>query len=187
MPKRTLDPVAQESAPSSIGERLKRWRRTRHETQDTLAKILEVDVGVLRKYENGVNAPGSQFLLRACNQGLNINWLLTGAGTMTKPDVLAAMAPDLGSRLLDLANVLAGLHAIDRPKFEILVRGFTERTKEAHRTAQLELQARGTTESEPHPSSNVVIAQVPGSTAQPLGEVNIDDIIKGDLPPSLVN
>lgn len=186
MPKSTLDTVAAESAPSSIGERFKRWRRSRHETQDTLAKILEVDVGVLRKYENGVNAPGSQFLLRVCNQGLNINWLLTGAGTMTKPDVLAGMAPELSSRLLDLANVLAGLQAIDHPKFEILVRGFTERTKEAHRTAQLELQAREATESEAHLSSNAV-NQVPDLNAPPLGEVNIDDIIKGELPPSLVN
>lgn len=126
------------SAPTSVGDRLKSWRRSRHETQESLAKTLTVDVGVLRKYENGVNAPGSMFLVRACAQGLNINWLLSGFGPMIKPDILSSMPPDVGARILELSEVLAKLEKIDRVKFDVLVRGFTLRTEEAHRTAELE-------------------------------------------------
>ena len=131
------------TTPSSVGERLKSWRRSRHETQDSLAKILEVDVGVLRKYENGVNAPGSQFLGRACAQGLNINWLLSGYGPMLKPDVLNSMAPEVGAKILGLGEVLAKLERIDSEKFDILLRGFTLRTVEAQRTAELEQESKG--------------------------------------------
>lgn len=130
------------TTPSSVGERLKSWRRSRHETQDSLAKILEVDVGVLRKYENGVNAPGSQFLGRACAQGLNINWLLSGYGPMLKPDVLNSMAPEVGAKILGLGEVLAKLERIDSEKFDILLRGFTLRTVEAQRTAELEQESK---------------------------------------------
>lgn len=135
------------TTPSSVGERLKSWRRSRHETQDSLAKILEVDVGVLRKYENGVNAPGSQFLGRACAQGLNINWLLSGYGPMLKPDVLNSMAPEVGAKILALGEVLANLERIDSEKFDILLRGFTLRTVEAQRTAELEQESKGKEES----------------------------------------
>lgn len=131
------------TTPSSVGERLKSWRRSRHETQDSLAKVLGVDVGVLRKYENGVNAPGSQFLGRACAQGLNINWLLSGYGPMQKPDVLNSMAPEVGAKILALGEVLAKLERIDSEKFDILLRGFTLRTVEAHRTAELEQESKG--------------------------------------------
>jgi len=130
------------TTPSSVGLRLKIWRRSRHETQESLAKILEVDVGVLRKYENGVNAPGSQFLGRACAKGLNINWLLSGYGPMLKPDVLNSMAPEVGAKILGLGEVLAKLERIDSEKFDILLRGFTLRTVEAQRTAELEQESK---------------------------------------------
>lgn len=138
------EPNASGFSPSSVGDRLKAWRRSRGETQDTLSKLLEVDVGVLRKYENGVNAPGSQFLARACNLGLNINWLLTSVGPMIKPDFLTKVRPELGAQLLALADVLVQLEGIDRGKFALLLRGFNERTKEACHTAKLELETRPT-------------------------------------------
>lgn len=185
------------SSPTSVGDRLKSWRRSRHETQESLAKTLVVDVGVLRKYENGVNAPGSLFLVRACAQGLNINWLLSGYGPMIKPDILSSMPPEVGARVLELAEVLAKLQKIDRTKFDVLVRGFTLRTVEAHRTAELEqeqeVKAKGTGklfhERMPSTSDISISSQVPappqGKDGEPTtfteGELS-DIIVPGTLP-----
>ena len=63
-------------------QRLRQWRKHQGLNQIEMAQRLGVDVGVLRKYENGVNYPGGRFLETLGKAGLNLNWLLLGAGAM---------------------------------------------------------------------------------------------------------
>ena len=39
-------------------------------------------IGVLKKYEQGVNVPGGEALAALARTGVNVNWLLTGEGAM---------------------------------------------------------------------------------------------------------
>ncbi|MBV7542128.1 helix-turn-helix domain-containing protein [Acidovorax sp. sic0104] len=186
------------TTPSSIGERLKIWRRARGETQDVLAKILKVNVGALRKYENGVNFPGSLFLVQAHALGLNVNYLLSGQGPVFKPDTLMALPPEMGGKVVTLTEALTQLSKLDREKFEVLLKGFTLRVEEATRTAELEIaskaqeaeaKALAATPQAPHIEVPVeVVVEGPPPSPQepppePLTEEEMSDIIlRGSLP-----
>lgn len=123
--------------PTYIGERLREWRRSKGKTQIEMAEDIGIDVGTLRKYELGINAPGSVFLGRVYALGVNVNWLLGGAEPMLKefdPDDLAVAEESIR----DLSASLKRLRALDREKFGLLVRGFVARTMEAEHLANLE-------------------------------------------------
>jgi transcriptional regulator with XRE-family HTH domain len=125
----------------NIGERIRAWRRSMSKTQAELADELAVDVGTLRKYELGMNAPGSLFLIKMYALGANINWVLGGEESMLRDtnqsDLVLAEAS-----IQELREALRGLHSMDVAKFRLLVTGFVARTKEAVHLANLELQLK---------------------------------------------
>lgn len=78
---------------SEIGERLREWRQALGLTQAQLAERLGVHIGVLKKYEQGVNVPGGEPLGALARTGVNVNWLLTGEGEMRSAPALGELAP----------------------------------------------------------------------------------------------
>jgi transcriptional regulator with XRE-family HTH domain len=77
---------------SEIGERLREWRQALGLTQAQLAERLGVHIGVLKKYEQGVNVPGGEPLGALARTGVNVNWLLTGEGEMRSAPALGEPA-----------------------------------------------------------------------------------------------
>jgi len=130
MPKRpikSLPPVAQ---------RLREWRRHLDLTQMELAARLNIDIGVLRKYENGINVPGGRVLTSLGETGVNLNWLLTGVGQMgeTQSDVWSDN-PNLSRRLAAIAGLLDGMK--EEKRSAVLDEIFS-RVQEAKRVTDLE-------------------------------------------------
>ena len=130
MPKRpikSLPPVAQ---------RLREWRRHLDLTQMELAARLNIDIGVLRKYENGINVPGGRVLTSIGETGVNLNWLLTGVGQMgeTQSDVWSDN-PNLSRRLAAIAGLLDGMK--EEKRSAVLDEIFS-RVQEAKRVTDLE-------------------------------------------------
>lgn len=134
MPKRplkSLPPVAQ---------RLREWRKKLALTQMALAERLNIDIGVLRKYENGINVPGGRVLASLGETGVNLNWLLTGDGQMDatqipKADFQWSDNPELARRLAAIAGLLDG---IDEEKRSAVLDEIFSRVQEAKRVADLE-------------------------------------------------
>jgi transcriptional regulator with XRE-family HTH domain len=67
---------------ATIGSRLKAWRHALGLTQAQFAQRIGVHIGVLKKYEQGLNIPGGDALTAIARTGVNLNWLLTGEGEM---------------------------------------------------------------------------------------------------------
>lgn len=67
---------------TEIGARIKAWRKAIGLTQAEFARRLGVHIGVLKKYEQGLNIPGGEALAAIAKTGVNMNWLLTGEGDM---------------------------------------------------------------------------------------------------------
>jgi len=75
----------------SVGERMRDWRRALGLTQAAMADRLGMHIGVLKKYEQGLNVPGGEALAAIARTGVDMTWLLTGAGQMRPPtDPLAS-------------------------------------------------------------------------------------------------
>lgn len=133
MPKRpikSLPPVAQ---------RLREWRKHLDLTQLQLAARLNIDIGVLRKYENGINVPGGRVLASMGETGVNLNWLLTGVGQMDADQTPQADKwsdnPELAQRLSAIAGLLDG---IDEGKRSAVLDEIFSRVQEAKRVTDLE-------------------------------------------------
>jgi transcriptional regulator with XRE-family HTH domain len=77
---------------SHIGTRLREWRHALGLTQSGMADRVGVHIGVLKKYEQGLNVPGGEALAAIARTGVNMTWLLTGEGEMCP-----GPAPDLSS------------------------------------------------------------------------------------------
>jgi transcriptional regulator with XRE-family HTH domain len=65
-----------------IGSRLKAWRHALGLTQSAFAERIGVHIGVLKKYEQGLNVPGGEALAAIAKTSVNMTWLLTGEGEM---------------------------------------------------------------------------------------------------------
>lgn len=98
---------------SGIGSRLRDWRHALGLTQALLADRLGVHIGVLKKYEQGLNVPGGDALAAIARTGVNMTWLLTGEGDMRPSPAQGAesdqsVAPDhrLSRRWAKLAELL---------------------------------------------------------------------------------
>lgn len=66
----------------SIGYRIRAWRHALGLTQAAFSERIGVHIGVLKKYEQGLNIPGGEALAAIAKTGVNMNWLLTGDGEM---------------------------------------------------------------------------------------------------------
>jgi len=97
-----------EKSEETIGGRIRSWRVAIGLTQVEFAKRLGVHIGVLKKYEQGVNIPGGEVLAAIAKTGVNMTWLLTGEGEMLprRPDKNESNQSD-GIQL----EALAGPHA----------------------------------------------------------------------------
>jgi len=93
---------------NEIGARLRAFRSGRGLNQQDFAAMMEVSYSMLQKYEQGRSLPGAESLAKL-NQyfDLNINWLLTGQGSMTATSV-ARPEGHWGLPLLSMAGINAG-------------------------------------------------------------------------------
>ncbi|WP_157205420.1 helix-turn-helix domain-containing protein, partial [Methylomonas koyamae] len=66
----------------SIHERLRTVRNHLALSQSDAALKFGIPVSTYRKYETGPSEPGAGALRELANNGVNINWLLTGEGEM---------------------------------------------------------------------------------------------------------
>lgn len=96
-----------------IGCRLRKWRIALGLTQAQLADRLGVHIGVLKKYEQGLNVPGGEALAAIARTGVDMRWLLTGEGEM-----LPKPAPDQDFEAVPYARRLE--------KIGLLLAGMTE-------------------------------------------------------------
>jgi transcriptional regulator with XRE-family HTH domain len=120
--------------------RLREWRKNLKLTQLKLAERLSIDIGVLRKYENGINVPGGRVLASLGDTGVNLNWLLTGDGQMdarqpSNTDFQWSDNPELTRRLTAIAGLLDD---IGEEKRSAVLDEIFSRVQEAKRVADLE-------------------------------------------------
>lgn len=98
--------MTKEVSPSlkqDIAARLVLVRQHLSMTPTQLAKATGVEPQTVRDYENGKSVPGGMFLSRLVEHGIGIEWLLTGAGTITYHYVEAL---DSATRIRDLTKQL---------------------------------------------------------------------------------
>lgn len=97
-----------EKSEDTIGARIRQWRLALGLTQAELSSRLGVHIGVLKKYEQGINIPGGEVLAAIAKTGVNMTWLLTGEGEM-----LSAKSEKTTENQQDSASLdaLAGRHA----------------------------------------------------------------------------
>jgi transcriptional regulator with XRE-family HTH domain len=78
---------------NSIGHRIRAWRHALGLTQAAFSERIGVHIGVLKKYEQGLNIPGGEALAAIAKTGVNMNWLLTGEGEMRQETKRLETAP----------------------------------------------------------------------------------------------
>lgn len=89
-------------------------------------------IGVLRKYEGGVNTPGGEALIAIGKTGVNLNWLLLGEGSM------CAQPPADETYLRRLDAVRGLLDGLEEGKRGTVLDEIFSRVQEAKRVADLE-------------------------------------------------
>ena len=73
---------------STLGQRIKLARGK--QSQGAFAQAIQVSKGALGFYERDINLPNSEVVLKICSvSDVNIEWLLTGLGSMRTGDVRA--------------------------------------------------------------------------------------------------
>lgn len=70
----------------TIGDRIREFGQ-QFSNYSQLAKLLDMTPGTLFRYSKDERKPGADILLRFYNLGCNINWLLSGEGTMLRDGV----------------------------------------------------------------------------------------------------
>lgn len=104
---------------SSIGKRLKTWRKSGSLTLVKLGKLIGISQSSLSELENGKSLPSAGTLKGLClNTDLNLYWLLTGEGSMRRdaamsdrkllPDELSVVLRD--HKLMDLVRCLIRIY-----------------------------------------------------------------------------
>lgn len=66
----------------TIGTRIKQWRAKKNLTQDDISSQLGIPFSTYQKYEMDNRRPGVDALEAFAKAGININWLVTGEGSM---------------------------------------------------------------------------------------------------------
>ena len=86
-----------ESAESSIGARLRFFRESKKMSQVQMAEALGGKMRGIQNNELGITLPNSKVLLGLHRLGLNVNWLLSGAGPMLLADLQGGTTHELVS------------------------------------------------------------------------------------------
>lgn len=158
----------------AIGGRMRAWRRSMRWSQQELADRMSVNKATLRRYELGLNSPNTTHLALLYHHGVNMNWLLTGEGSMLReaPVSLPSDNP-VEKRINKLAEAMRVLRERSPEKYELLSMGFIERCREALHLAILEEQlgkrdalsdivrANATYKQPPLPQNNADIISAP--------------------------
>src|SRR5258706_12336164 len=79
-PKKTS--VSREKGDTPIGKRLKEFARSKFSGVAQMERAIDRGVNFFGPYIDGKSKPGSEILRLLAEQGLNVNWLLTGDGSM---------------------------------------------------------------------------------------------------------
>ncbi|PIQ23471.1 hypothetical protein COW36_09210 [bacterium (Candidatus Blackallbacteria) CG17_big_fil_post_rev_8_21_14_2_50_48_46] len=124
-----------------IGARLKQWRKHLGLTQEKFAEQIRVHIGVFKKYEQGKNTPGGEALAAIAETGVNINWLLTGEGSMAMADsstdsqVLPGQLSEVQEKMKRLFDLLL---QIDEEKRGVAIAEMLSKVQDAVRMNELE-------------------------------------------------
>jgi transcriptional regulator with XRE-family HTH domain len=122
---------------STIADRLRAWRKHLGLTQEELSIRTGLHIGVVRKYENGVNVPGGEALVAIGRTGVNLNWLLLGQGDMcAEASVESPAFDDAYLRRIDAVKGL--LDAMEEDRRNAALEDIFYRVQEAKRVADLE-------------------------------------------------
>ena len=81
--------VSTEKNIETLGERLKNYITAQYGKgkQGVFAKAVRLKDSQVSDYITGRTTPGGEVLQRFAEAGMNTNWLLTGRGSMTAPDM----------------------------------------------------------------------------------------------------
>ncbi len=71
-----------ESAKQTIGDRLRIFREYKKLTQAQFAALMDMSTTGLQSNESNRSLPNSKLFIALYEQGLNVNWLLSGEGKM---------------------------------------------------------------------------------------------------------
>lgn len=94
-------------------------------------------IGVVRKYENGVNVPGGEALVAIGKTGVNLNWLLLGQGDMcAEAEAKPPARDDAYLRRIDAVKGL--LDGLEEDRRNAVLEEIFSRVQEAKRVADLE-------------------------------------------------
>lgn len=117
---------------SLVGHRIRQWRKAIPIKGYELAKILKISKGSLSDIENNKSLPSADTIAKFhTNTNINILWLLTGEGPITKEGIALTATQDLDIKNVetDLEMMVAKLMRIyntgDSEK-KALLKGFLE-------------------------------------------------------------
>ena len=117
---------------SKLSNRLKTWRSHLGMTQEEFSKEVGINIGVLRKYENAVNNPGSEALVAIAKTGVSLNWLVLGVGPMS---LSGEEKNATRQRLGEIAVMLAGM---DDGVQSSIINEIAHKVEDAKRVCDLE-------------------------------------------------
>ena len=112
------------------GTRIRQWRKTIPLKGYKLAEILKISQGSLSDIENNKSLPSADTIAKFhINTNINILWLLTGKGAMTKDVASVAESQDIGTHDIDndlevLIAKLIRVYNSGDPKKKALIKGF---------------------------------------------------------------
>lgn len=131
-----------------VKDRIREWRQALGLTQAAFSEQAGVPLRTIKGYESGERSPGMDALASIAKTGVNLNWLLTGEGSMRSgeekaatPDVAVAtpdVAPGMekyAARLEAILKLLEGIE--DEGEREVLLADFFARAQNAKQMAEL--------------------------------------------------
>lgn len=99
---------------TTIGERIKFLRKEKHVSQESLGRLLGVQLAAVSKYETGRVNPDEKTIKLICSEfHVHYLWLTTGEGpiyeTATGDELIDKYAPDAPDHLKDAFRAMAGM------------------------------------------------------------------------------
>lgn len=131
-----------------VKDRIREWRQALGLTQAAFSEQTGVPLRTIKGYESGERSPGMDALASIAKTGVNLNWLLTGEGSMRSDEERAA-TPDVAVATPDVApgmqKYAARLEAImklledieDEGEREVLLADFFARAQNAKQMDEL--------------------------------------------------
>ncbi|PIQ27213.1 transcriptional regulator [bacterium (Candidatus Blackallbacteria) CG18_big_fil_WC_8_21_14_2_50_49_26] len=125
-----------------IQERIKKWRTSLGMSQAAFCNETGIPLRTLKGYEAGTRHPGSEALAAMANTGLNINWLLTGEGDMSKSEPIDTQvelsSEEIAEFQANMKEIFDLLLMIDEDKRGAAIQEMLARVQEAARINELE-------------------------------------------------